>query len=292
VRLGAVHELRNLLASSNKGLMLASQAALTALATGDDSQEVRTAAQQYWAAPAAGAGVGTNDPGAVGRERAERERLSAEEAERQRIAKAEAERAAQDLQRAKVEAERQRAELAEAERAGRAAGEQQIAAEAAAYAAACHRGRLEDWKAFLAQFPVGPHRDEALLKISALTYVHPMRRAAADLVDWLVTLGVFVSIVQLKSPELVGLLAIGAPFVCAIYIRKAGATPGHKLMDTRIVDFRGNPLTYPRSIAYVILWLICFPTLIWGTALCVRFSLRHVAIYDLLAGTKAVARKA
>lgn len=147
VRLGAVHELRNLLASGNKGLMLASRAALTALATGDDSQEVRTAAQQYWAVAAAGAGAGTEDPGAVGRERAERERLSAEEAERQRIAKTKAERAAQDLQRAEGEAVRQRSERAKAERAVSAAGEQ-IASESAAYAAADHRGRLEDWKAF------------------------------------------------------------------------------------------------------------------------------------------------
>jgi uncharacterized RDD family membrane protein YckC len=237
VRLGAVHELRNLLASSNKGLMLAAQAALTSLATEDDSQEVRKAAEQHWAAAGAGTGIRVEEPEAAG----------AAEAERQRAAKAEAERAEQALRGASAKAGRQRAERPEAE--------------------------------------------PAFHQIPALTYVHPMRRAGADLVDWIITLGVVMLIGQLKPPELVGSLALGAAFVYSIYIRKTGATPGHTLMGTRIVDFRGNPLRYPQSVAYVVLWLICSPTLIWGTALCVRFSSRHVAIYDLMAGTKAVPKK-
>jgi len=44
VRAGAVQQLEKLLAGNNKGLVLAAQGALASLASGDDSQQVRTAA--------------------------------------------------------------------------------------------------------------------------------------------------------------------------------------------------------------------------------------------------------
>jgi Caspase domain len=54
VRKGAVPELEKLLAGSNKGLALAARDALTALAMGDDSFEVRIMAEKYLAASAEG----------------------------------------------------------------------------------------------------------------------------------------------------------------------------------------------------------------------------------------------
>ena len=139
VRVGAVQQLEKMLTSNSRGLVLAAQAALTSLATEDDSQQVRTAAANCVAshgtalvsgiainpAPAAEAAVPPREQQLARERQLEAERLEAEErdaAERERLGReaererlAEAERARQEAQaRGRAEAERKARELTEA----------------------------------------------------------------------------------------------------------------------------------------------------------------------------------
>lgn len=115
VRLGAVQELGKLLAAHNKGLVLAARVALAALAKGDDSFQVRTAADKCLTACTQ----------QLAAQRIEAERTVTEQAERERLAaeQAEAERAANEKARAD-ERERLAAEQTRVEQENRHAAEQ------------------------------------------------------------------------------------------------------------------------------------------------------------------------
>jgi hypothetical protein len=274
-----VHELEELLAASNKGRALAAQAALTSLAKQDDSQEVRTAAEKCLAARSAGE-----------KEEAERvvaDKAAQEKAEADQIAKAEAERAAkataeqERLAHEKAEkekAEKEKAEAvriaqAEAERAEKAKTER-LAAARLAYELARELGTLKEWQKFLAEFPDSPHRNEALNWISSLsTYVKPLRRAGADLIDYAVVFLVMIlgnhwfgglrlywlrprfwaGLYWLHPDSCIRLLVVVLGF--SICVSKTGKTLGQKLMGTRIAAYGGNSLTFLRSLAYTVAWL-------------------------------------
>jgi uncharacterized caspase-like protein/tetratricopeptide (TPR) repeat protein len=111
VRAGAVQQLEKLLAGNSKGLVLAAQAALTSLASGDDSQQVRTAAATCLAAHRS-AQAGKQEPVAPEAAAEVARRAREEECRRQRD-KLEAGRAA----RANAEQERLAREKAEQEKA-------------------------------------------------------------------------------------------------------------------------------------------------------------------------------
>jgi tetratricopeptide (TPR) repeat protein/Tol biopolymer transport system component len=138
VRVGAVQELERLLAAKSKGLVLAAQAALARLASGDDSLQVRAAAAKALARRST-ALVPPDEiapgPAAAWRPQEQRlpreqqgleaERLAARRAEQERInrEKAAGERAAQET------AERERLERERAEAAQRARLAQEKAAQ-------------------------------------------------------------------------------------------------------------------------------------------------------------------
>ncbi|HEY7391330.1 MAG TPA: caspase family protein [Bryobacteraceae bacterium] len=282
VRLGAVSELEKLLASSHKGLVLAAQAALASLATTDDSLEVRKAAEQRRAARAdAATGQLQED------KPPERNRVEVEDSPEGApgTAPQPAPRKSnydQTYYSPPRMAERKAAAAAatQGETPGRArVAEERLAAE-----------KPEQQR----PAPVEVER-AAQATAAALAYVPPSRRALADLIDWGVVFLALVALVAAlpnnsqSGSQILGFFVIVAALGFAFHLHKTGKTLGHSLMGTRIVDRRGNPLTYLRSLAFVVVWCYCswlpFPGL--GTAIFVRYTRRHAALYDLIAGTSA-----
>ena len=138
VRKGGVQELGKLLAASNKGLVLAAQAALQSLAKEDDSQQVRSEAQKYLAANIESqvepSGPDAADVARRAQEehaRREHERLEAERLAAEKREAAERERLAREREEAarraawKAESEQLARDRAEAERAAQLKAEQE-----------------------------------------------------------------------------------------------------------------------------------------------------------------------
>ncbi len=195
VRLGAVHELKELLDSANRGQVLGARQALRSTADHDDSQEVRSAAEECLS----GSKNGKKTPPTP---------------------------------------------IAEPEHE-----------EAQGPVAVSTEGPPEH--------DVLPH---LLPSFSAAADATARERAAADLIDLFVLLGVWITCMTMASllPPLVALVARDAAGLLAILavvlgysisIYKTGRTPGHKRMGTRIVDRRGKRLTYGRSLVYCVAWL-------------------------------------
>jgi len=209
-------------------------------------------------------------------------------------------------------------------------------AETRAYETARQQGRTEDLVKFLLAFPDSPHGDEVLKLLSALPAPVPwpsggwLRRAGADSIDWLVIALVLTTSIYLTiSPSswigfLIALIitVLVTSLAYGFWIFKTGKTFGNTVMQTRIVDQRGNTPTYLRALGYVGAWLLWWgfwfclgaaagsalesvttkslgpplasflfvavvaPTVI--TAVAVHTTFRHVAPYDLLAGTTVV----
>jgi uncharacterized RDD family membrane protein YckC len=285
VRLGVVSELEKLLASSHKGLVLAAQAALASLATTDDSLEVRKAAEQRRAARADAAA------GQVREEKPpERNKVEAEGS----LGSAPAMAPEPALQKSNYDPTYYSPQgIAERQAAAAAAPAQRETPEKARLA----EERLAAQNALqqrLAAFKAERAAQAAAAPAAALEYVPPSRRALADLIDWGV---IFLALIALIAAlpngeggsEALGFLVIAAAPGFAFHLHKTGKTLGHVLMGTRIVDRWGNPPTYLRSLAFVIVWCylswLPFPGL--GTAIFVQYTRRHAALYDHIAGTSA-----
>jgi uncharacterized RDD family membrane protein YckC len=258
VRLGAVSELEKFLASPNKGLSLAADAALQSLASRDDSNEVRqTAAQCRLRHRGPGAG--------------------------------EPQQAVPPAPQPTVPSEPRQAVTPPVtlEREGPYVRQRETTP-------SLHPAPPPVKPRMVPQ--TRPAAAPPLPSPAGIVSVGPGRRAAADLIDWAVTIGLVLIPISVSpnmpNDTLQTVLGWYATFLClpcAFLVAKTGKTVGRQLTGTSIVDAQGNRLTFLRSLAFCLAWIFLAPLPLpgLGTALFVHYSRRHAALYDLVAGTSA-----